>query len=90
MGSPVPDRSPGSIDPVTDGFEQWVVELPVWFQAPLVLAALVIVAVVVTAALLWVLSRVLPPDEAERRAFGGPGRWHGNNREDSRGGGDPE
>jgi len=55
---------------VTDGFEQWVVGLPVWFQTPLVLAALALAAVAVATALLWVLFRVLPRDESEREVFG--------------------
>ncbi|WP_297006142.1 hypothetical protein [uncultured Corynebacterium sp.] len=55
---------------MTDGFEQWVVGLPVWFQTPLVLAALALVAVAVAAALRWVLFRVLPRDDAERQVFG--------------------
>jgi Kef-type K+ transport system membrane component KefB len=55
---------------VTDGFEQWVVSLPVWFQTPLVLVALALVALAVAAALLWVLFRVLPRDDSEHRVFG--------------------
>lgn len=76
----MPVRWTGSIGPVTDGFEQWVIGLPVWFQTPLVLGALTLVGLVATTVLLKVLSLALPPDEAERRAFGGPGN------EDSEGG----
>jgi hypothetical protein len=62
---------------VTDGFEQWVIGLPVWFQTPLVLAALSVVALAAAVVLLRVLALVLPPDEAERRAFGGVSRGSG-------------
>lgn len=55
---------------MTDGFEQWVVGLPVWFQTPVVLAVLALVAVAVATVLLWVLFRVLPRDQAERQVFG--------------------
>lgn len=58
---------------MTDGFEQWVIGLPVWFQTPLVLGALTLAGLVVTTVLLRILSLVLPPDDAERRAFGAPG-----------------
>jgi Kef-type K+ transport system membrane component KefB len=47
-----------------------VVSLPVWFQTPLVLVALALVALAVAAALLWVLFRVLPRDDSEHRVFG--------------------
>lgn len=47
-----------------------MVGLPVWFQTPLVLAALALAAVAVATALLWVLFRVLPRDESERKVFG--------------------
>lgn len=82
MDWPGPDtgRTTGSISRVTDGFQQWVVGLPVWFQTPLVLGALACVAVVVAAALLWLLTKVVPFDAEERHAFG--------RSEDDQGGGD--
>lgn len=68
---------------MTDGFEQWVVGLPMWFQTPLVVAALAVVALGVAALLLWLLTIFLPIDKAERQVFGLPDRK-------DRGGGDPQ
>jgi hypothetical protein len=56
---------------VTDGVEQWIINLPVWFQTPLVLLVLVPVAYVVTRFILWVVTRVITPDDEEKILFGG-------------------
>lgn len=68
---------------MTDGFEQWVVGLPMWFQTPLVVAALALVAIAVAAVVLWLLAVIMPPNEEERQVFGLPDRK-------DRGGGGPQ
>lgn len=55
---------------MTDGIGQWIIDLPVWIQAPLVLAVLVPVACGVAAVLTMVVGRILPTSAAERRVFG--------------------
>ncbi|WP_414120249.1 hypothetical protein [Corynebacterium nuruki] len=55
---------------VTDGVEQWVINLPVWFQTPLVLVVLLPVSYVVTRVILWLVTKVIAPDDEERRFFG--------------------
>lgn len=54
---------------MTDGIEQWIVDLPVWLQVPLVLAVLVPVACGVAAVLTIVVGRIIPASEEERRMF---------------------
>lgn len=54
---------------MTDGVEQWILDLPVWVQTPLVLVVLVVVAAVVAVAMLK-LATVLPPlTDEEKQAF---------------------
>lgn len=54
---------------MTDGVEQWILELPVWFQTPLVLAVLLVVSAGV-AVVMFAVARVLPPMTREEiRAF---------------------
>lgn len=86
---------------MTDGFEQWVVGLPVWFQTPLVLAVLALFSALVAAVAMWLLNRILPYDDAERRVFGMSERGAAGNSDDrvdrndrvdhnNREGGDPQ
>jgi hypothetical protein len=55
---------------VTDGIEQWVLDLPLWLQTPLTLVVLVLVASAVAAAMIKVAFGVLPATEDELQAFG--------------------
>ncbi len=55
---------------VTDGIEQWVLDLPLWLQTPLTLVVLVLVASVVAVAMIRVAFGVLPVTGDEERAFG--------------------
>ncbi|MGO1949941.1 MAG: hypothetical protein ACTH1D_09915 [Mycobacteriaceae bacterium] len=54
---------------MTDGIEQWILDLPVWFQTPLVLAVLVLVALGIAFILFTVVTRAVPPSDEEEHAF---------------------
>ncbi|MEJ6548810.1 MULTISPECIES: hypothetical protein [unclassified Corynebacterium] len=58
---------------MTDGIEQWVLDLPLWLQTPLTLVVFVAVASAVAVVLMKVAFGVLPATADERRAFGSPG-----------------
>ena len=55
---------------MTDGVEQWFLDLPLWVQTPLMLVVLVPLAAVVAVVMLRIASVVPRPDAAEPRAFG--------------------
>lgn len=55
---------------VTDGVEQWIINLPVWFQTPLVLAVLLPVSFVVARVVLWAVTKAVAPDAGEQAFFG--------------------
>jgi hypothetical protein len=57
-------------DTVTDGIEQWIVDLPVWLQTPLVLAVLIPVAGVIAVLMTAAARRIAPLSEEEQRLFG--------------------
>lgn len=55
---------------MTDGVEQWFLDLPLWVQTPLMLVVLVLLAAVIAVVMLRVASVVPRPTAAEKRAFG--------------------
>ncbi|MDN5582662.1 MAG: hypothetical protein ACTH2Y_03215 [Corynebacterium sp.] len=67
---------------MTDGIEQWVLDLPLWLQTPLVLIVLVLVASVIAVVLMKVAFGLLPLSHEERQAFGPADGPSGETREE--------
>lgn len=68
---------------VTDGIEQWGLDLPLWLQTPLTLVVLVLLASLAAVVMIKVAFGALPVTEDEERAFapvGDPSRGEGENR----------
>ncbi|MGP9723980.1 hypothetical protein ACT3SZ_08205 [Corynebacterium sp. AOP40-9SA-29] len=67
---------------MTDGIEQWILDLPLWLQTPLVLVVLVLVAAAVAIVLMKVAFGLLPLSAEERQAFGPEDGPSGETREE--------
>ncbi|AHW64505.1 hypothetical protein [Corynebacterium glyciniphilum] len=68
---------------MTDGIEQWVLDLPLWLQTPLTLVVLVLLASLAAVVMIKVAFGVLPVTEDEERAFASvddPSHEEGDNR----------
>ncbi|WP_145941982.1 hypothetical protein [Corynebacterium glyciniphilum] len=68
---------------MTDGIEQWVLDLPLWLQTPLTLVVLVLLASLAAVVMIKVAFGALPVTEDEERALapvGDPSRGEGENR----------